>query len=434
MRRLPERNGVLAGAEAARIRRRCLSYADFVDAALFDPRWGYYSRGAVRFGEGGHYDTYPLAISPYFGRMVAQYAYRFWRRRGAPARFEICELGAGNGQLCLDVVLWMLERARHERGWKRFAAATRYRIIERSAALIARQQRQLGPLAETVRWTRGDPARSIPRGTPFGTHGVIVANEVLDCLPQHKLVVPAGGAPGVSYVVPELGGRTVAPGRLGAALARSRRRVRFGERLVPLAQLPRLRDFVRRYHPDLLAPRRTRRVSFVCPGAATLLHNAARFYRGAEALWIDYGDRGDRLARSSERRRVFAGPPRSGAGVFDDPGRDDITFMVDFDAAAQAARDAGWTVAFLGPQAELARRSGVALDAVATEQILRHRALTWMLAMMGVHPEQDWRRGAMTWQRGAGRGRVAVRRYVRQSVREFLDQRRSPFKLLITRR
>src|SRR5499425_1882398 len=97
--------------------RRLLSFADFVDDALFHPGWGYYATGGVRFGTGGHYDTYPLALSPLFGRMVAQYAFRVWRTSRRPPGFEICELGAGNGQLCLDVLLWVLERGRHDRDW-----------------------------------------------------------------------------------------------------------------------------------------------------------------------------------------------------------------------------------------------------------------------------------------------------------------------------
>src|SRR5262252_5897338 len=79
-----------------------LTYRDFVDDALFHPRYGYYATGAVRFGEGGHYDTFPTALSPLVGRMVAGAARRVWIRAGRPARFEVCELGAGNGQLCLD--------------------------------------------------------------------------------------------------------------------------------------------------------------------------------------------------------------------------------------------------------------------------------------------------------------------------------------------
>src|SRR5215470_3760066 len=152
---------------------RALPFCDFVDDALFHPRWGYYSTGGVRFGFGGHFDTYPLALSPLFGRMVAQYAFGVWRRGGTPARFEICELGAGNGQLCLDTLLWTHERSRHDRMWKVFADRLRYRILERSSALVARQRQQLGPLGESVRWSRSDPAHGAVRGRPFGERGVI---------------------------------------------------------------------------------------------------------------------------------------------------------------------------------------------------------------------------------------------------------------------
>src|SRR5215468_2559928 len=141
---------VAAGAPTRRESSR-LSFCDFVDDALFHPRWGYYSSGHVRFGTGGHYDTYPLALSPLFGRMVAEYAVGAWRRAGSPNEFELCELGAGNGQLCLDTLLWIHERGRHRSGWKVFADRVRYRIIERSRALAARQRQQLGPLAESVR-------------------------------------------------------------------------------------------------------------------------------------------------------------------------------------------------------------------------------------------------------------------------------------------
>src|SRR5262245_8344619 len=115
-----------------------LSFRQFVDDALFHPAWGYYATGQVRFGEGGHYDTYPLALSPVFGRMLAAYVEQVWRRWGRPEHIELCEVGAGNGQLCLDV-LAAVER-RGGRGGQEFAAALRYRIIERSAALVARQR------------------------------------------------------------------------------------------------------------------------------------------------------------------------------------------------------------------------------------------------------------------------------------------------------
>ena len=53
---------ITAPAEVRRIARLFPSFRDFVDDALFHPAWGYYSTGKVRFGEGGHYDTFPLAL------------------------------------------------------------------------------------------------------------------------------------------------------------------------------------------------------------------------------------------------------------------------------------------------------------------------------------------------------------------------------------
>jgi SAM-dependent MidA family methyltransferase len=429
-----ERGPIASAKETAAIRRRFPSYAEFVDDALFHPAWGYYSRGRVRFGEGGHYDTYPLALSPLIGRMVAEYAHSLWRRLGRPERFEICELGAGNGQLCLDALLWIQERGRHERAWQRFAASARYRIVERSAALIARQRQHLGPLADAVRWSRSDLSRTAPRTLPFAPHGLLIANEVLDCLPHHKLVPQRHAPPAAVFVVAERDGRPLDRARLRAALAHEQRpSLRWREVLIPAERVPGLGAFVRRHYPALAAPRRTHPPLFACPRLETLMRNSARCYQHGEALWIDYGAADDFHLTAPERRKVFAGPPRSGAGVFDDPGRDDITFMVDFTVAARAATSAGWRVAFYGPQAELARRTGVRLDRHAVDLIVRHRALTWMLALVGAHPEQSWRRGAVTWAAAPAADRVPVRRYVQRSVAEFVNPR-SLFKLMILRR
>ena len=411
-----------------------IPYCEFVDQALFDPVWGYYSTGGVRFGEGGHYDTYPLALSPLFGRMVAHYAFRMWQRRGRPRRFEICELGAGNGQLCLDTLLTIDSRAGLQAVWRRFRAATRYRIVERSPALGRRQRQTLGPLAARVTWQRADLAQRRP-ARPFGPIGLIVANEVLDCLPHHKLVGTAHGT-GVVHVQATLDRRPLGRAALTAAMAEPARRarVRFREVVRPLAELPALRRSVERYYPELgdLSPDRP--PVFVAPRVATLLANTSRCYRRADALWIDYGDERRFHLRAPESRKAFAGPPRSGRSVYDAPGADDITFMVDFTLAADAARDAGWRVVAYGPQADLARLSGVSLDDSALEEIVQQRALVWMLALAGVGPERDWRSGAMGHARGAAAGAEPVRRYVARSLREFRRRRGATFKLLLLRR
>lgn len=426
------------------------SYRDFVDDALFHPEWGYYSRGLVRFGDGGHYDTYPIALSPYFGRMVARYAQRVWVRWGRPRSFEICELGAGNGQLCLDAVLYAAHQAKRFAGWRSFEKALRYRIVERSTALIERQQRNLGEAARRVVWTRADLSQRTPRGLPFGKAGVLIANEVLDCLAHHKVVPQKGLEPAATVVVPVLKGRVrgvrFAPSPAFAwAVPRSelpailcdddlRQQLSFHEVQVSIECFPKLERFMRRHYPEFFPSRGAHPAYFACPEIEVMMRNAAKLYDRMEAIWIDYGGLRSYHLRSAEHRRVAAGPPRSGASVYRDPGHDDVTFMVDFSVVERAAQDAGFQVTHYGEQGELARFSGVDLDDDAVvETILQHRALGWLLALTGASPESSWRRGSITWRR-AGGPRRRLRQSVRADVDEFLGRSLRPFWMMMMRK
>ncbi len=402
-----------------------MSFRDFVDDALFAPGWGHYSSGRIRFGEGGHYDTFPLALSPVFGRMVAELAFRFWERAGRPHGFELCELGAGNGQLCLDTLL-AVDAARSRRA---FAAALRYRIVERSRALVARQQAQLGVLATRVSWTRADLSRGVVRDAARGSVGLVIGNEVLDCLAHHKIVRARNGEPRVVFVRVLHRGRPVGRRALGALLARGAHVV-VREVGLPLAAVRGLGSFVTRFVPEVTLGRRAWPPYFACPEMVTLVRNVGRLYQTAEMLWIDYGDSRAFHRRTPERRCVFAGPPRSGRGVYDAPGADDITFMVDFSVVARAAIEAGLTVAWYGGQAGLAAASGVPLDRAAVDEIVRYRVLGWALNALGVGPERAWRRRALTWDRRAGRGGRLADGVARDAA-EFLGRRRSHFKLLV---
>lgn len=387
----------------------------------------------MRFGEGGHYDTYPLALSPYFGRMVAGLAFRFWQRHRRPAEVEICELGAGNGQLCLDTLLSIDARASDSAAWRRFATAVRYRIVERSPALARRQRRQLGPFAARVRWVRADLAQRAP-GRRFGSLGLIVANEVLDCLPHHKVVAGPAGTE-VVHIAASLDGQPLRAAALAAAMAdpRQRQHVRFREIGRPLSTSPALARFVARYYPELRDRRGGTVPVFVAPRIAALLANTARCYAHGDALWIDYGDRRPFHLRAPESRKAFAGPPRSGRSIYDAPGADDITFMVDFSLAADAARNSGWQVAHYGPQADLLDLSEVELDGAALDTLVQHRALVWLLALAGAGPEGAWRGGAIGYRRGDAAGTEPVRRYAARSLREFRRRRGARFKLLLLR-
>ncbi|KVW92738.1 class I SAM-dependent methyltransferase [Thiobacillus denitrificans] len=141
-----------------------ISFAQFMEAALYAPGLGYYAAGAMKFGAAGDFVTAP-ELSPLFGRTLAHAI--------APVLVEtdgeVLELGAGSGRLAVDV-LGELERLD--------ALPARYCILEVSADLRARQQKaiahELPQFAERVRWLDALPAHF---------SGVILGNEVLDALP-----------------------------------------------------------------------------------------------------------------------------------------------------------------------------------------------------------------------------------------------------------
>ncbi len=145
-----------------------ISFAQFMEAALYAPGLGYYAAGAMKFGAAGDFVTAP-ELSPLFGRTLAHAI--------APVLLEtdgeVLELGAGSGRLAVDV---LGELARLD------ALPARYCILEVSADLRARQQetlaRALPQLAERVHWLDALPAHF---------SGVILGNEVLDALPVELL-------------------------------------------------------------------------------------------------------------------------------------------------------------------------------------------------------------------------------------------------------
>lgn len=138
----------------------------YMELALYAPGLGYYTAGALKFGEAGDFITAP-ELSPLFGRTLARQAAEIMRY-SAP---HILELGAGSGKLATDM-LAELERLG--------SLPESYAILEVSADLRERQQARLRErlphLCDRVRWLDELPAT-------FG--GAVVANEVLDALPVH---------------------------------------------------------------------------------------------------------------------------------------------------------------------------------------------------------------------------------------------------------
>ncbi len=143
-----------------------ISFARFMEMALYQPGLGYYSAGARKFGSAGDFVTAP-EMSALFGRALARQVAQVMAA-SAPA---VLEVGAGSGRLAADLLV-ELERLDQ--------LPERYDILDLSADLRERQQSTLTAAAphllSRVRWLDQ---------LPDEFSGAVVANELLDAMPAH---------------------------------------------------------------------------------------------------------------------------------------------------------------------------------------------------------------------------------------------------------
>ena len=290
---------ILRDRLVARIRARGpLSFADYMEAALYDPDEGYYTTRAA-LGFDGDYLT-AADLGAHFGRCFARAFADCWSLLGKPATWDLVEAGAGRGTLLRDA-LSSLERERPDA-----ARGVRPAIVEVSRRLRAEQSSALD--GRDLRWASDAHALA-----PL--QGVIFANEILDAFPVHVLVRTADGIREV--FVDEKDGR-------------------LAETLRP----PVPADLRYRVPESLPVGGRWE----VSPDAESWVAGLPAALTRGYVFFIDYGgDEADLLTRLGSgtvrgfsRHRLIADP-------FAEPGAHDLTASVNLTAIRRAAEGAGFT-------------------------------------------------------------------------------------------
>ncbi len=147
-----------------------MRFARFMKLALYDPDGGYYRAEAARPGREGDFLTAP-ELHPIFGATLSSGLREIWERLGRSDRFTIREHGAGTGTLALSVL-----GAVDDPG---FRAAIRYQPVEVDPRRVAAFGERLTSAGF------GDAVDAAAANEPF--EGVVIANEVLDALPVHRV-------------------------------------------------------------------------------------------------------------------------------------------------------------------------------------------------------------------------------------------------------
>lgn len=126
-----------------------MTFAQFMELALYHPTLGYYRRPHDPFGVAGDYYT-SSQLQPVFGRLIARKIALWEAQLGCPRDFTVVELGAGRGETAREV--------------RACLPHIRYVEVERDAGSL-----------------------------PEHFTGVVFSNEFFDALPVHVFRVLEGG-------------------------------------------------------------------------------------------------------------------------------------------------------------------------------------------------------------------------------------------------
>jgi len=146
-----------------------MTFADFMDIALYNSNYGYYNR-KNRVGASEDYYTSPI-VHPAFGSIICTQLFSMWSALKKPSPFYLIEIGANNGRLILDILKFakLID--------EKFFNDLECIIIDRSKILETHSspENYHTIISDTI------PCKNIS--------GCILSNEFFDALPVHKFQI-----------------------------------------------------------------------------------------------------------------------------------------------------------------------------------------------------------------------------------------------------
>ena len=148
-----------------------ITFAEFMDIAMFSPQCGYYNSPDI-WGVQGDYYTSPM-VHPCFSAMLSIQLFQMWDVLNKPDPFHVVELGCGNGILGEGILSYSRNLS------TRFANSLQYIFIDR----VARSAQGSGDSFQYIESDRLPIANLT---------GCFLSNELLDSFPVHRVTVKNG--------------------------------------------------------------------------------------------------------------------------------------------------------------------------------------------------------------------------------------------------
>jgi SAM-dependent MidA family methyltransferase len=150
-----------------------MTFAAFMQEALYHPGLGYYTSPETEIGRAGDFYTSPH-LHPLFGAMLGRQAEDMWELMGRPPGFTIVEAGGGRGWLARDMMDYLKGREIYH--------ALAYVLVEVNPSLAERQRALLEEHSSKVTW-----AQDLGDISPMT--GLILSNELFDAMPVHLIQI-----------------------------------------------------------------------------------------------------------------------------------------------------------------------------------------------------------------------------------------------------
>jgi SAM-dependent MidA family methyltransferase len=319
-----------------------ITFARFMERALYEPGHGYYRR--LESGPGlaaGDFLTAP-ETHPIFGAAVGRLLEQAWDSMGRPPTFTVTEPGAGTGALAAGLLGGL-----RDLGSPLFDAI-RYRPVEVEPARLDALRERLGAAGLEDRLALVTDPGAQPDDASMT--GAVVANEVLDALPVHRVIGRPDGLRELLVTVDDAG--AFAWLELDPTTAELARRL--ADEGVVLAD---------------------GQVTEVCLAIDGWLSSATRHLARGPVILVDYAAEPADLhgaGRPSGTLRTFA-RHAVGSDPFRNVGRADLTATVDLAAVRAAAARARLDAIGETTQAELLARAGTS---ELTDEYLRRPEAT----------------------------------------------------------
>lgn len=280
-----------------------ITFARFMQAALYEPGLGYYASGGSRIGiEGDFYTSSHLSAA--FGSMLGVQMEELWGFMGRPGEFTVLEAGAGAGHAAKDMLDYLRD--------KEIFGSLGYMVIEPFPHARESQKKLLRDYEEKLSWRS-----SLREIEPGSVTGCVLTNELLDALPVH-LVVMEDELKEIFVTLHDKG--------------------RFMETSGP-PSTPGLEEYFEGFDITLPEGYRTE----VCLGAKEWLRDAASVLSGGFVITVDYGyDAWDYYGEDRSSGTLLCYHKHQSSGdPLTDVGEKDISVHVNFSALKRWGEEFG---------------------------------------------------------------------------------------------